>query len=104
MCANRLIDPLPGTRARRSAGEFPNFYTQNFKNRYRQKLPNKNSPVQANTIIIICYDILQPEVLSSELDWPGETSRLSNWFFKFALVSTPKSVLSSLPSEGVGVN
>ena len=55
-------------------------------------------------IIFLYYDILQPEVVSSELDCPGEISSLSNWFFKFALVSTPKSVLSSPPSEGVGVN
>ena len=39
------------------------------------------------------------------LDCPGEISTsLSNWFFKCVLDVTPRSVLSSPLSEGVGVN
>lgn len=51
------------------------------------------------------YDTVHPEPLSSELACPDEISSLSNWFFKFVFDITPKSVLSSAPSdEEMGVN
>ena len=51
-----------------------------------------------------CYEILQVELASSELGWPGEWSSRSSWFGWLVFEMTPESVLSSPVTDGVGVN